>query len=90
MAERTGRLRVYLAPGLVATLELEPAARDRVPAALPALTGRQLTGAACVVCGSPLGMNTTRIGTVRQTLPGGRDLVYPVRACTDRCRPRGG
>ncbi len=48
--------------------------------------GRQLAGASCVVCGSPLGMDTVRIGTVRQALQG-KDMAYPVRGCTGPCRP---
>ncbi|MEO3749211.1 hypothetical protein [Streptomyces sp. B6B3] len=73
----------------MATLEVEPASADRVRGPLPALTGRQLAGTSCVVCGAPLGLDTVRIGAVRHALAGGRDLVYPVRGCAGPCRQGG-
>ena len=87
----SGRLRVYIEPGRpgdappVATLEAGPSRADRVPGWLPALTGQQLAGTACVVCGAELVLDSVSIGTVRQTLASGKDVVYPVRGCNARC-----
>ena len=90
-APRPAPMRVYVDSGRpgaapdLATLEVEPVRADRVPRWLPPLTGRQLAGATCVVCGAPLDMDTVSIGAVRQSVAG-RDMVYPVRGCADRCR----
>lgn len=90
-APRPAPRRVTLVPGrpglapLTASLEVLPTRVDRVPGWLPTLTGRQLAGTACVVCGEPLVTDSVGIGAVRQTLPSGKEIVYPVRGCAARC-----